>query len=253
MPALSACGTIFKISPSGSFTTLASLDGVGPFSSGLVAATDGNVYGTATTDDCALTCGSIFKISSAGTVTTIASFTPTNGVNNLDFQGAYGNFYGIALGELSLIRMTPGGVVTTLYTFCTQGSFCAEGEHPRFLIQGADGDIYGTTTYGGANLLGAIYRLSLPMTDLPSIAATNGVVNGASFQPGIVPGSWMTVKGSNLATMTDGWNPAPGGALPTMLDGVSLMIGGQPAFIAYISPTQIKRRRSKRAFLELLQ
>jgi uncharacterized protein (TIGR03437 family) len=72
---------------------------------------------------------------------------------------------------------------------------------------------------------------------LPAIA---GVVSGASFQAGIVPGAWITIQGSNLAPQTDTWDSAiVNGMLPTALDGVSVNIAGEPAYIAYISPTQI--------------
>ena len=70
------------------------------------------------------------------------------------------------------------------------------------------------------------------------------VLNGASFQPGIAAGSWVTIKGSNLANIA-----APGriwradeivnGQLPTSLDGVSGTIDGKPVYVYYISPVQI--------------
>jgi uncharacterized protein (TIGR03437 family) len=73
----------------------------------------------------------------------------------------------------------------------------------------------------------------------PSIAS-GGVVNGASFQSGIVPNSWLTIQGSNLASTTDTWaNAIVNGKLPTTLDGVSVNVGGQGAYVYYISPTQI--------------
>jgi uncharacterized protein (TIGR03437 family) len=73
----------------------------------------------------------------------------------------------------------------------------------------------------------------------PTISA-DGVVNGASFQPGIVPGSWLTIKGTNLASQTDTWEKAiVNGKLPTTLDGVSVNVGSKPAYVYFISPGQI--------------
>ena len=73
----------------------------------------------------------------------------------------------------------------------------------------------------------------------PSIAL-NGVVNGASFVPGIVPNSWITIQGTNLSSTTDTWDKKIiSGTLPTILDGVTVSVGGKPAYISYISPTQI--------------
>ena len=74
----------------------------------------------------------------------------------------------------------------------------------------------------------------------PPVIPTNGVVNGASFQPGIVPNSWVTIGGTNLAPKTDDWtNAIVGGQYPTSLDGVSVMIGNKPAYINFISAGQL--------------
>jgi uncharacterized protein (TIGR03437 family) len=86
-------------------------------------------------------------------------------------------------------------------------------------------------TYGNA------FVVKLP-TAPPAVSS---VLNGASFQPGIEAGSWVTIKGASLAGSTRTWTAADfvGGNLPTSLDGVSVTIDGQPAFVNYISPTQI--------------
>ncbi len=76
-------------------------------------------------------------------------------------------------------------------------------------------------------------------TTIPVISA-NGVVNGASFQPGLVPGSWATIEGTNLASVTDNWDSSiVNGTLPTTLDGVTVTVGGQKAYLYYVSPSQI--------------
>jgi uncharacterized protein (TIGR03437 family) len=70
----------------------------------------------------------------------------------------------------------------------------------------------------------------------------NGVVNGASFQPGITPGSWISILGSNLATNTRIWDSQKeivDGKLPTSLDGTSVTVNGKDAVVYFISPTQI--------------
>ena len=74
---------------------------------------------------------------------------------------------------------------------------------------------------------------------LPAINSA-GVVNGASFQPGVVPNSWITIQGTDFTSTTDTWaNAISGGKLPTVLDGVGVKVGGQDAYVYYISPTQI--------------
>ncbi len=73
----------------------------------------------------------------------------------------------------------------------------------------------------------------------PTISA-NGVVNGASFQPGIVPGSWATIQGGGLSSVTDTWNNfIVNGQLPTTVDGVSVSVGGKPGYVYYVSAGQI--------------
>ncbi len=70
------------------------------------------------------------------------------------------------------------------------------------------------------------------------IISSNGVVNGASFNAGISPNSWVTINGTNFTNRTDTWT-VTGGVLPTSLDGVTVSIGGLAAYVDYISPTQI--------------
>jgi uncharacterized protein (TIGR03437 family) len=100
----------------------------------------------------------------------------------------------------------------------------------------ANGDIKET----GDHIYTANYTLSpAGAAGSPTIAA-NGVVNGASFVSGIVPGSWLTIQGTNLAPQTDTWDKfVVNGKLPTSVDGVTVNIGSKQAFVSYISPTQI--------------
>ncbi len=78
---------------------------------------------------------------------------------------------------------------------------------------------------------------SPPTASTPAIAS---VVNAAGFQPGIIANSWVTIQGANLAPQTDDWSHSiVNGALPTTLDGVSVTMGGNPAYVYYISPGQL--------------
>jgi len=74
----------------------------------------------------------------------------------------------------------------------------------------------------------------------PAVTVT-AVVNGASFQPGIASATWISIFGTNLSQSTYGWQASDfvNGALPTLLQGVSVAVNGLPAYVAYISPTQI--------------
>jgi uncharacterized protein (TIGR03437 family) len=75
---------------------------------------------------------------------------------------------------------------------------------------------------------------------IPSPPVITAVANGASFQPGVVANSWVTVQGTGLAPKTDDWSHSiVNGALPTSLDGVSVTMGGKPAYVYFISPGQL--------------
>jgi uncharacterized protein (TIGR03437 family) len=77
-------------------------------------------------------------------------------------------------------------------------------------------------------------------TAAPSVT---GVVSASAFGgfSAVSPGSWIEIYGSNLASDTRGWTSADfsGNNAPTSLDSVSVSIGGQRAFVDFISPTQV--------------
>lgn len=71
--------------------------------------------------------------------------------------------------------------------------------------------------------------------------AVTGVTNAGSFQSGFAPATWVSIFGTGLASTTYTWQASDftDGKLPTSLKGVSVMINGNPAYVEYISPTQI--------------
>lgn len=95
------------------------------------------------------------------------------------------------------------------------------------------GNLYAADS--GHNLVVKITGLAAPGG--PYVCA---VLNGASLQPGISPNSWATIKGTGLAAAADTWDKAiVAGRLPATLDGVSITVGGKPAYIYYVSSNQI--------------
>ncbi|MGH9807427.1 MAG: IPT/TIG domain-containing protein, partial [Terriglobia bacterium] len=90
------------------------------------------------------------------------------------------------------------------------------------------------------NGYGEAFVVKLAPSGAPAITS---VLNGASYLPGIESGSWAMIVGTNLANTFPGrtWRSSEivNGNLPTSLDGVSVTIDGKPAFVYYISPTQI--------------
>ncbi|MBI1898062.1 MAG: hypothetical protein HYS04_16250 [Acidobacteria bacterium] len=74
-----------------------------------------------------------------------------------------------------------------------------------------------------------------------AVLSSSGVVNAASYQPGVAPGAWITIFGRNLAATTRAvaTSDLVNNNLPTSLGGVSVKINGKDAFVQYVSPTQV--------------
>jgi uncharacterized repeat protein (TIGR03803 family) len=174
-----------------SFSTLVTFDktnGAIP-NAPLVQGTDGDFYGT--TSDFGN--GTVFKISSSGVLTTLYSFCAqtgcTDGSDPLSglIQATDGNFYGTTFaggpGSHSygtVYRITRLGSLTTLYSFCAKTK-CADGANPEAgLMQAADGDFYGSTSEGGLNEVGTIFKITQAgvLTTLYSFCAQTGCTDG---------------------------------------------------------------------------
>jgi uncharacterized protein (TIGR03437 family) len=87
-----------------------------------------------------------------------------------------------------------------------------------------------------------IYLYREPPAGASNAPSISSVVNGATFQAGIVAGSWVTITGANLSDVSRTWNDSDfthGDILPNALSGVSVKINGLSAAVYYVSPTQI--------------
>jgi uncharacterized repeat protein (TIGR03803 family) len=213
------CGTVFKMTPSGTLTTLYSFcgqanctDGANPV--GLVQALDGNFYGTtelggannAGTTCSNSGCGTVFKITATGTLTTLYSFcslascadgaVPFAGL----VQATNGSLYGTTRAGGSggtVFKITTTGTLTTLYRFCSQTN-CSDGEFPLAgLVQAENGDLYGTTARGGTSNhttlchntgCGTVFKItpSGTLTTLYRFCAQANCTDGAEPEAGLV-------------------------------------------------------------------
>lgn len=170
-------GAVYKITPQGAVTILHSFDdgsvvndGSSP-QSALIQGTDGNFYGTTSSGGSA-GYGTIFKITPLGAVTIVHSFgdgSVTNdglnpSANCALLQASDGNFYGATGGggtynAGTIFKITPQGAVTILHNFA-DGTVSDEGTSPGTLIQGTDGNFYGTANTGGGFNGGTIYKMT---------------------------------------------------------------------------------------------
>lgn len=158
-------GSVFKVAPDGTETLLHSFagsDGVTPVAA-LVQASDGNLYGTTAQGGMA-NLGTAFKITPGGNFTLLHSFNETDGAGpNELVQGTDGNFYGTtntggANRVGTVFQMTPSGAVRTLLNFAANDG---NGDFPNAaLLQGTDGNFYGTTTGDGTLNFGTVFKIT---------------------------------------------------------------------------------------------
>jgi uncharacterized repeat protein (TIGR03803 family) len=198
-----APGSVFKITPSGTVTTLHSFDGTdGAEPNGLVQGTDGNFYGTTYTggDIPNQPLGTVFKITPSGTFTSLLSFNGADGGSPAAglVQGANGNFYGTT--STTFFEVTPSGTLTTLHTF---NGMDGSGSSAAGLVQGADGNFYGITKTGGANGYGTVFKITPTgvLTMLHSFCAQGGAscTDGRGPGPGLVQDTNGTLYGTTFA------------------------------------------------------
>ena len=164
------CGTVYKISTSGSFTLLHSFSstsaGFGP-TGGVVQGRDGNFYGT--------NFNFFFKMTPSGSVTTIGQAGQDTGIPTGPLLlGLDGNFYGYSAyggsdNDGAIFQVTPSGLFTRIFAFNGPNGFYPDG-----LIQSRDGYLYGITAGGGIPSsiqecqsripqgCGTVFRLELP-------------------------------------------------------------------------------------------
>jgi uncharacterized repeat protein (TIGR03803 family) len=187
-------GTIFKITPTGSLTTVHTFcsetdcaDGANPFA-GLVQARDSSFYGTAQGGTNGQ--GIVFRFTSTGQFKTLYTFCAVAGCPDGSLPSGplvvttSGNIYGTAPGGGqgshgsggTVFELTSTGTFNVVYSFCSATN-CDDGSGPQSgLILGTDGRLYGSTVEGGFNGIGTAFRINAAdaFTRLHSFDASDG-------------------------------------------------------------------------------
>jgi uncharacterized repeat protein (TIGR03803 family) len=211
-------GTVFELARgTGAINTLASFDGGNgdfPYAE-LIMDASGNLYGT-TFEGGAYARGTVFELAKgSGTITTLASFDGTDGLHPYAglFMDASGNLYGttvfggpgfqdgVTTGYGTVFELAQGsGTITTLASF--DGT---DGANPYAgLVMDSSGNLYGTTTNGGAGNVGTVFEVVQGSGTITTLASFNGT-NGSSPQAGLLMDS-----SGNLYGTTTGENANDG-------------------------------------------
>lgn len=208
-------GTVFKISAAGtesivhSFTALVTGDGGSPLA-GLIMDNAGNLYGTTyvggTNND-----GTVFKIDATGTESVLFSF-PTGTNDNANpraslIMDSSGNLYGTTVfgganNGGTVFRISATGSESTVYSF---GSSASDGWYPESqLTMDSDGNLYGTTTDGGASNSGTVFKIGTDGTERVLYSFGSSAADGLNPGAGLVFGSDGDLYGTTYAGGANG-------------------------------------------------
>jgi uncharacterized repeat protein (TIGR03803 family) len=190
-PDYSNAGRLFRMTAQGAVTIIA------PFAaSALVETPNGALYGV--TRSSPSSAGSVFRWQ-AGIYTTLHDFasfpwSPEGYGPSTLMLGADGKFYGTtAYGGTggAIFRVSSNGAFETLHSF-TGG---AEGAYPNGpLVQTPDGAIFGTSSGGGAENAGTVFRMGPDLT----VTVIHSIASPAAFPPGLIAGSDGALQGDRV-------------------------------------------------------
>ncbi|MGH6888002.1 MAG: choice-of-anchor tandem repeat GloVer-containing protein [Rhizomicrobium sp.] len=185
-------GTVFKIASGGTESVLHSFDGTDGSEPGAAPVMDGagNLYGTTFVGG-AYGAGTVFKLTPGGTESVLYTFT--GGTDGALLRGGViedssGNLYGTALlggayDQGDVYRLARDGTFTVLYTF-TGGN---DGGGPEgVVVEDASGNLYSTTSGGGADGNGTVFRLAPDGTETVLHSFTSGSSDGAQPFAGLI-------------------------------------------------------------------
>jgi uncharacterized repeat protein (TIGR03803 family) len=216
-------GTFFKITLSGSLTTLFDFPGPTSLNGPLVQGSDGNFYGTSELGG-VNGHGMIFKLTPGGGFSILHSFDSTDGSSPAGglLQASDGNLYGTAYqggpnnscpnGCGTVFKITLAGALTTLHSFDS-----THGANPiAALIQATDGNFYGTTYAGGTGGdWGTVFKIT-PAGQLTTLHSFQGSDGGQPYGP-----VSQDTNGNLYGTATNGTGTAAQGTAFLITTGLN--------------------------------
>ncbi len=217
-------GTIFKLSPSGKETILYNFPNSGgnlPIG-GLTLDPSGNLFGELYYS------GQAFELATDGSYSTLYDFSNLMLMGGNLIRNAAGNLFGTdgpILGPAQIFELTPQGQETTLYNFNSDNS---DGSEPNSkLAQDAQGNLYGSAPFGGANHWGTLFKYSASgeFSVLYSFCPLDNCVDGGE------PYGWLTVdaSGNIFGVAYIGSTNGKGAVFQLTPGGVYSVLHGNPA------------------------
>jgi uncharacterized repeat protein (TIGR03803 family) len=222
------CGTVFRLDVRGKETVLHSFtggaDGAFPFA-GVVLDAKGNLYGTTfnggdmSCGSDGLGCGVVFKLDTRGAETVLYSFTggatdgcnPAGGLVRDNAGNLYGTTYGCGASDFGTVfKVDADGAQTVLHSF---SGGTKDGREPYAgLVQDTDGNLYGTTVYGGGTGYGGygcgtVFKVDTSGTETV-LHSFSGTTDGCNPFAGVI----LDVKG-NLYGDTQSLGPSKWGTV----------------------------------------
>ena len=211
----------------------------------------GNIY------TCRQRRGGIRRIAPDGTISTVAGsgyegyYGDGGPAINASFNwpdglavDARGNLFIADSYNHRIRQVSPDGVIKTIAGGTERAGYSGDGaaaldaqlSGPTGVAVDASGKIY-VADCGNDRI-----RVLIPPAGLPAITS-GGLISAGAFGgfTAVAPGSWIEIYGTNLASASRSWGGSDfdGVNAPTAIDGTSVTIGGQAAFVDYISPSQV--------------
>jgi uncharacterized repeat protein (TIGR03803 family) len=203
-------GVVYKLDNTGHETVLYNFTGGADGSypqAGVIRDAAGNLYGT-TYNGGTTGYGVVYKLDTTGHETVLYSFTggadggyPSAGVVGDSAGNLYGTTFSGGTANAGVVfRLDQTGHETVLYSF-TGG---ADGSGPYAgVIRDSAGNLYGTTYYGGAAVLGVVYKLDTTGHETVLHAFT-GVADGSGPQAGVIRDPAGNLYGTTRSAGTAG-------------------------------------------------